>query len=48
MYRVKRSGPRTEPCGTPVVIGEGVVVVPLIDTDWVLLFKYEERMSRAD
>ena len=33
VYREKSKGPRTEPCGTPVRTGDGLVVEPSMDTD---------------
>ena len=35
VYKEKRSGPRTEPCGTPVEMGEGEEEEELTETDWV-------------
>jgi len=35
VYNEKRSGPRTDPCGTPVRTGEGAEVEGLMETDWV-------------
>lgn len=34
VYKEKRSGPRTEPWGTPVRIGDGEVVRESMVTDW--------------
>ena len=40
---MKRIGPRTVPCGTPDITGEGEEMAPLAATCCVLLFKKEYR-----
>ena len=36
IYRRKRSGPRTDPCGTPEVTGTWSDLMPYTTTDWDL------------
>ena len=39
MYARNKTGPRTVPCGTPLVTGLGVEVSPSSSTRWVLSFR---------
>ena len=41
IYRVKKSGPRTEPWGTPILHGVWVDVEPPTQTNWERSDKYE-------
>ena len=47
MYSVKRRGPRTEPWGTTVDIGDGGVETESMQTDSVRLVRYDDMRLNA-
>ena len=45
MYTKKSNGPRTEPCGNPNFITSFVELNPLMETNCLLLVRYELNQS---
>ena len=47
MYKVYNTGPRTDPCGIPLIIVTGVAVDCSMQTVCCLLHKYERNQFNA-